>query len=1020
MRKLLTLFCLLNVSFAFAQSQALYFRNLNTDNGLSNNKVNCILQDRRGFMWIGTDDGLNRYDGFRFEVYRHDAAVPSTISGNIITDLLEDKDGVIWIATADGGLTRFDYRKSPAEKFRQFKHKSSDSSSIPGNIVNSILEDKLGYLWLATSGQGIIRFNKSKEIFDEPVRSRSRTVLDLELDHLGRIWAGRQGGGMITIDPHNFKTEEDARYGNVYAKLPHMAVATIFRDSRNMLWLGSWDKVIYQLNPVNKTETVITPENQPGSYDGDDPLSFAEDSRQQLWIGGKRNGLHVYNYNTGTFKHYKHDPAAEGTIAGNIVYKVYIDRSGMIWLGTNKGLSIHDPSDQQFTQQFLPAEKDENIAVYDVMNNNSESLWLGTSMGIYEMNRDGQFRNIPMQFNGEALHITNFLQPDENTLFLGSQVSLFLFSKENGKLQRLPNTEKDVVMNRIIESRVVSMMMDTLDNHPVLITLPYGHYLTYYDFTLKQWVNRQDSIRRIISRYNIRDNLLRKLYKTSDGKIWVATSKMGLGEWQRGVDPKFHYYINNPGDEKSISNNNVYDIAEDRYGNLWISTYGGGLHYFDLRTRSFQHIRNSDNLTEGLRIDLSGNVWVIANGNLHKYDPVQKTYTSFHLPDIEKSGGVQGQIFAGKNGKMIVAGTNYIIAFHPDSIREANVQPKVFLTDFSIFNESNNQRLYEKEIELNYNQNFFTLAFSAPSFQAGKPVHYAHKLEGVDEDWVEDGTRNTVNYTNLDGGHYRFMVKASVKPGIWSTETTIIPIRINPPYWKTFWFYAICAAFVSFAIYGIYLYRINEIIRRQDIRNKIAQDLHDNVGSTLSSISVYSQVAKIYKQQQKQDQLQDTLEKISSTSSEMISEMNDIVWAINPRNDNMETILQRMDSFARPLLVTKDIFFHFDFDPDVKHLNLEMTKRKNFYLIFKEAINNILKYSEAQNVWVEVRHDRDLELTVKDDGKGMDLNRPTQANPMSGNGLQNMYRRAAEMKGVCMIDSGPGQGMTIKLRFSIP
>jgi signal transduction histidine kinase len=234
------------------------------------------------------------------------------------------------------------------------------------------------------------------------------------------------------------------------------------------------------------------------------------------------------------------------------------------------------------------------------------------------------------------------------------------------------------------------------------------------------------------------------------------------------------------------------------------------------------------------------------------------------------------------------------------------------------------------------------------------------------------------------------------------------------------WFYAICAAFVSFVIYGIYLYRINEIIRRQDIRNKIAQDLHDNVGSTLSSISVYSQVAKIYKQQQKQDQLQDTLEKISSTSSEMISEMNDIVWAINPRNDNMETILQRMDSFARPLLVTKDICLHFDFDPDVKHLSLEMTKRKNFYLIFKEAINNILKYSEAKNVWVEVRHDRDLELIVKDDGKGMDLNKPTRANPMSGNGLQNMTRRAAEMKGVCTIDSSPGEGMTIRLRFPIP
>lgn len=211
------------------------------------------------------------------------------------------------------------------------------------------------------------------------------------------------------------------------------------------------------------------------------------------------------------------------------------------------------------------------------------------------------------------------------------------------------------------------------------------------------------------------------------------------------------------------------------------------------------------------------------------------------------------------------------------------------------------------------------------------------------------------------------------------------------------------------------------MIRRQSIRNKIAQDLHDNVGSTLSSISVYSQVAKIYKQQEKQEALQDTLEKISATSSEMISEMNDIVWAINPRNDNMDKILQRMESFARPLLAAQEIGFHFTYEPSIQQLNLEMTKRKNFYLIFKEAINNALKYSGCKNIWVDItNHHHQLQLTVKDDGKGFDIEGMKNVKTLSGNGLQNMTIRAKEMNGNCTVISEPAKGTSINLRFPIP
>lgn len=1003
-----------------AQPSTLYFRNLNTSHGLSHSKVNCIIQDQRDFIWLGTDDGLNRYDGYRFEIFRHDPLNSASVSGNIITDLLEDKTGVLWIATADGGLTKYDYRMPPPSQFRQFKHSAADTSSIPLNIINALIEDSEGYLWLATSGHGVLRFDPQKEIFTEPVRRRSRTYLDLAIGPDGRVWAGRQGGGLVKIDPTTLQFEEDPRYDDVYARLPHMTVSSLFKDSKNNMWLGSWDKVVYRINARHEEE-VFTRTNDPFSFPGDDPLAFAEDKHEHIWIGGQYQGLYFFHPATKKFFQYKHDPAREGSLADNRVNCIYIDNSGIVWIGTTKGISIYNPLQQKFVQTFLPAT-DRGTILYDFFTDEKGNLLIGTSHGIYRKNKaDGSFQHYPLRYKGEELAVTKFFRDERNTLYIGTDLSLFRLNRPGLTPELLPNTEKDVVMRKIIESRVVSMVTDTIEGHPALLVSPYGHYFTYYDFTLQQWVSRQDSVRQIVKKFNIKDNLVRKFFKAGNGKIWIATTKFGLGEWLNNSTPSLKYYYNIPGDNKSISNNNIYDISEDVKGNFWISTYGGGLHYFNTNTKTFEHITASHNLAEGLQTDDKGNVWMIANGNLHKYDPYHKSYTTYQLPDLEKSGGVKGYIFKDKKGKFYLAGPNYYISFLPGSIRDINEQPKVFLTDFKIFNTSYNHLLSRKQIVLKYNENFFSLEFAAPAYQAGYPVQYSHKLEGVDNDWVLDGTRNSINYTNLDDGEYVFKVRATNKPGAWGPEIATISIRINPPFWKTWWFYTLAAAIISLVVYAIYRYRINELLKRQAIRNKIAQDLHDNVGSTLSSISVYSQVAKIYKEQDRMEPLQETLEKISTTSSEMISEMNDIVWAINPRNDNMATILQRMESFARPLLGSQDIKFHFSYEMSVQHQHLEMDKRKNFYLIFKEAVNNALKYSGCKNLWVEIwLHHHQLQLSVKDDGKGFDARRVKSTATLSGNGVRNMQMRAREMKGSCRIESVPGDGTTVLLSFPIP
>jgi ligand-binding sensor domain-containing protein/anti-sigma regulatory factor (Ser/Thr protein kinase) len=1011
-----------------ASPDNLYFDRITTMHGLSHNRVNCILQDKRGFIWIGTDDGLNRYDGHNFLVFQNKPGQAGGISGNVITDLHEDSEGILWIATADGGLTRYDYRLAPQLQFRQYKHSAADSTSIPDNIVNDMLEDHDGNLWLATGRFSVIRFNKKTEKFKLiPVMRGTRNALDMAIDKNGVIWVGRQGGGILKVNPRTMVAEMDNRYLDIYARnLPHVTVSALYTDRNRNMWYGSWDHFLYTYDMSENAEFRISQSNQPYSYIGDELLTFAEDASGNLWMGGRFMGLQVYEKKTGKFFNYRYDPSKEGSIADNRVNCIFIDKSGTAWIGTNKGVSISSPSLQQFTQVFLPRSPltgNRQITIYDFYTGKTNDLWIGTSEGLFiQKNGSGALTHKPLKYKGNALSVTKFFSDESGNMFLGTNYSLFAYDPEKNTLSLLPNTEKDRVMNGIIDSRVVSVVKDTINGHPVLLVSPYGHFIAYYDLVDKKWVSREDTAMKIIDRFNLRDNLVRKFYKTSKGQIWLATAKLGLGKWVTNSLPNVSYLVNDPGKPDGISNNDVFDMTEDSRGNLWVNTYGGGLHHFSTATQKFSHISASSNLQEGLQVDENDIVWMVSNGNLHRYNPADSSYTVFDLPDLEKSGGVRGYIFKDNNGKMYVAGTNFFISFHPDSVKLHRAEPRIFLTDFKIFNNSYSDLLFTKGAELKYNQNYFTIQFSAPDYSPASPMQYAYMLQGVDPDWIEVGQRDFAFYSNLPGGHYVFKVKATNDPGRWGKEIASFPITITPPFWKTWWFYLTCALALAVMVYAIYRYRINEILKMQAIRNKIAQDLHDHVGSTLSSVSVYSQVAQIQGELGNKELMKDVLQKISVTATDMISEMSDIVWAINPRNDSLEKILQRMDSFAKPLLKARDIRCDFQYPNSLLNLNLGMEKRKNFYLIFKEAVNNALKYSSCKQLTVKVKSSHHhLELEVSDDGIGFDKEqvKANLSQSLSGNGFQNMQRRAKEMKGECQVTSSKGNGTTIYLRFPI-
>ncbi|HTD92203.1 MAG TPA: triple tyrosine motif-containing protein, partial [Chitinophagaceae bacterium] len=401
------------------------------------------------------------------------------------------------------------------------------------------------------------------------------------------------------------------------------------------------------------------------------------------------------------------------------------------------------------------------------------------------------------------------------------------------------------------------------------------------------------------------------------------------------------------------------------------------------------------------------------------YDLGKKTFTPFPLPDQEKSGGVSGNIFKDSKGRMYVSGLNYFISFHPDSVHMDRTVPQIYFTDFQIFGSSFSHLLLNNKIVLPYYQNTISVAFAAPSYTFSTPIRFAYKLQGINSDWIQGDPSNIANYANLDGGDYVFMVKMT-NGANGQAQIATLNITIIPPYWKRWWFYALCGILVSLMIWLVYRYRINELVKRQTIRNKIAQDLHDNMGSALSSISIYGRVAQIQNARNEKQRLQEVLEKITATSTDVITEMNDIVWTINPRNDSMEKIVQRMESYARPLASAENIQFEFTFDKELLGINLNMEKRKNFYLIFKEAFNNSVKYAGAGKIITHICVQRNrVIMEITDDGKGFDLDKTlksTESQP-GGNGLINMTMRASEMRGSCLVRSEPGKGSSITLEF---
>ncbi len=1013
------------------------FNHFSDEHGLSQTVFTSIFQDKKGYMWFGSFTGLLKFDGYQFISFTPDPNKKKSIPVLDIKKVCEDSAGNIWIMPdIYPALTKYNPR---SESFALYPYGDNNGSKgIPG-YVSDLVTDRQGKVWIGTDAGLFFYDGASDKMISlsaiiDPDTLSNRNIHCLMIDHNGWLWIGTADGINI-YDPVHKKLSlfnpPDKKYG-IISKL----VQFIMEDHSGNMWMRlSWSNSlnggVYRYNPSTGASKIYRPSaTDPHSLSVGVVNTLMEDSYHTIWVCMYGGGLNAYQQATDNFIRYKADATDKYALGSDHVLSLFEDRSGVFWIGTNGGglnncylsnkkFSVYQNYDKDFISHYpLTLYKD-----------HSGKIYLGTfGAGIFEFNPvTGNFKSYKFILPNEVISGFNFchgmLEASDGNLWVVSyDEGLHELDRKAGKFITVHSRKDNLdttfqnLSNCIVEDPDKRLWIGT----------NYG--LKCYNLKTKTFSSFEKLFRDTNS---LSSDVIVDLYCDPDGILWITgTNGLTLFNTKTAEIKIFKHDDSNP---HSISTNYLNYFYDDHNGKVWIGTEGGGLNEFDKKSEQFISYTTKDGLPDnsvyGIINDDHGNLWLSTNKGLCKFTPPSVTNGKAVCRNYDMSDGLPGNEFnyktcvKGNDGTLYFASTKGLVAFNPAELKDNQFIPPVVITDLSVFNKlilpNDSTGILKfpvdetKEITLSYNQNDFSFTFSALSYMHPEKNQYAYKLDGYDKDWVyTDASKRFANYTNLDAGEYTFRVKASNNDGLWNETPATIKLVITPPWWLTGWFKTVYFFVAGLILFAIYNYRMQKIKDIRRIRNKIAGDLHDDLGATLSSISIMSELVN-QQVKDKVPQASSILEKIGSSSRNMIESVNDMVWAINPQNDSFENITKRMRTFASEILSAKDIAFHFDFDKNLLQSKLKMDMRRNFYLVFKEAVNNLAKYSGATNAFVMIwNRESNLKMTIRDDGEGFD-----PALVAGGNGLTNMKQRADMMKAIFRLESVPGKGTIIELEF---
>ncbi len=824
------------------------FEHLTNRDGLSQMSVQTILQDRQGFMWFGTEDGLNRYDGYELRVFRPDAEKHESVSMGSISVLLEDSSGLLWIGTSGGGLDRFDPAR---ESFRHYRH-DPEQAATPGSLshddVRAIHEDGSGALWIGTGGGGLDRFDPARDRFthyrhdpNDPHSLSHDVVQTIHEDGSGVLWVGTQGGGLDRFDPArdrfvHYRHDPQTAAGDP-GSLSHDDVRALHEDSSGVLWIGTWGGGLdrFDRSRGHFVHHRHDPDD-PGSLSHDRVRALHEDSSGVLWIGTWGGGLDRLDPSRKRFVHTRHDPEDAGSLSHDRVSAIAEDRSGILWIGTlGGGVNFFDPSRDHFIHYRHDPGDPESLShdvVLAIHEDRSGSLWVGTEGGFDRMERDreGLFRERFTHLHRDPGDPHGPLTGRVSAA--GHDAVLSLWEDRSGDLWvGTPRGLERLDGDRRVSARYRHDPRDpcSLSHDVVLAVLD--------DRSGNLWVGTAGGLNRLGQRsprrratespprtetgaacffryrhrpeepWSLSHDLVRAIHEDRAGNLWVGT-RAGLNRLDRSQQqrdgrqpsgPRGHFvrYQHQPEDPESLGHDVVLSIHEDRTGSLWIGTFGGGLDRFDPTAESFTHLTEADglpnNVVYGILEDDLGRLWLSTNRGLTRFDPQTRKCTSYDARDgLQDDEFNAGAFHRGGGGRMYFGGVHGFNAFRPERFHDNPYLPPIVLTSFRIFeSEAGLGRALSglERIELSHRQNFFSFELAALSFARSDKNRYAYMLEGFDEAWVESGSRRYASYTNVPPGKYLFRAKGSNNDGLWNERGAAVEILVRPPLWRTWWAY---------------------------------------------------------------------------------------------------------------------------------------------------------------------------------------------------------------------------------------
>ena len=829
-RLILTLLIQVLVLLATGQNKNLRFDHLGANEGLSQSNVKCILQDSRGFMWFGTRDGLNKFDGYKFVVYKNIEGDSTSISSDFIADIIEDAQGNLWIATWGGGINKFDRKTN---RFSHYRHNPKNPKSISSDFTTTLTQDHEGNIWIGTDGSGISVLQKGKNTFtrynyidDEPNSLSHSSVYDIMQDARKEIWIATNGGvNRFNREKENFtRYLHDPRNPNSIA---HSSVRALHEDRKGNLWFATIGGGLDMFDGNNGFKHFRHEENNPKTPVTDVLYSVGEDLQGNIWVGTENGGLSIFNPSTRTCTNYLRDEFDNSTISNNSIHSIYCDSKGNMWLGTFAGgISYYNSDHNKFIHYKHTAQNSlSNNNVLSIYEDRNQNIWIGTDGG--GLNKfdpvTGKFTVYKHQPGNSKSICGNYVlhveEDSEGNIWVGTWGDgITIFNPAKNTYRHLKNVNGDPSSLSINHAWTIYE-----DSQKNIWIGTYGGGLNLYD-------KSTNSFRRFINNKrdpeSIGNDKIHSITEDEEGNLWLGTDGNGISILNTKTW-KFRHLVNQQ-NKNSLSNNSVGGIHRDKNGNFWISTMGG-LNYYDKKKNKFTSYSIKDGLPNnvifGVLEDSQGFLWISTNNGLSKFDPVAKTFVNFTAADGLQSNEFKEMAYCkSKSGLMYFGGHNGFNQFRPENIKETVFEPPTVFTDFQIFSQRvpiavngkdpsplKMDITETKEITIPYKSSVLTFEFATLNYTTWRKKKYAYKLEGFDQVWNKVGTRRSATYTNLEPGTYTLMVRGMNNQGKWSDNLASLKLIITPPFWMTWTFKLCCLAFVAGIVLLVFRIRLNTI-----------------------------------------------------------------------------------------------------------------------------------------------------------------------------------------------------------------